>query len=113
MNDVLAVSDYKAELDHKLAHLHGEQHEQIRSLINEYNCVISDRPGCCENFVYKEHLKPDATPVQSHPYRLSPDHNKWLRGEMEELLAQDLIEPTSEEWASPVIVVAKPEKGKY
>jgi hypothetical protein len=44
---------------------------------------------------------------------MSPQQQEWLRGEIDQLLQDDLIEPSHCEYASPVILVNKPEPGSY
>ncbi len=97
----------------KIAHLNVNQGIKIRDIVNKYSQVISDKPGCCKDFLYKICLKPEARPAQSRPYRLSPSQHQWLREEINELIIDGLIEPSCSEWASPTLVVPKPEAGKF
>ena len=97
----------------KIAHLTVNQGIKIREIVNKYSQVISDKPGCCKDFLCKIRLKPEAKPVQSRPNRLSPSQQQWLREEINELMNDGLIEPACSEWASPTLVVPKPEAGKF
>ena len=97
----------------KIAHLTVNQGIKIREIVNKYSQVISDKPFCCKDFLCKIRLKPEAKPVQSRPYRLSPSQQQWLREEINELMNDGLIEPACSEWASPTLVVPKPEAGKF
>ena len=93
----------------KLKHLSTNQQADLKALLSQHTDVISDKPGCCQDFVYKIKLKEGSKPVQQHPYRMSPNQQKWLREEIDQLLRDGLIEPCTSEWSSPAILVPKPD----
>ena len=53
-----------------------------------------------------------ANPIKQHPYRLNPVKQKYLKQEIDYLLANDFIEPSNSNWSSPCILVPKPD-GSY
>ena len=119
INEIVSKVDNNKEkhvdeqmLEKKLEHLNLSQKDEIRKLVSEFSSVINDRPGCCINYTYNINVKDNAKPVHQNPYRMSPPQQQWLRTEIEQLLAEDLIEPSNCEWASPVVLVAK-EPGNY
>ena len=93
----------------KLTHLSTNQQADLKALLSQHTDVISDKPGCCQDFVYKIKLKEGSKPVQQHPYRMSPNQQKWLREEIDQLLRDGLIEQCTSEWSSPAILVPKPD----
>jgi RNase H-like domain found in reverse transcriptase/Reverse transcriptase (RNA-dependent DNA polymerase)/Integrase zinc binding domain/Integrase core domain/Zinc knuckle len=49
----------------------------------------------------------DAKPIYQHAYRQSPAMEAIIQKEIDELLANDVIEPSSSPWASPIVMVKK------
>lgn len=52
----------------------------------------------------------EAKPVCLPPYRASPGKRKIIEEQIEEMLKNDIIEPASGPWASPVVIVEVPSK---
>ena len=65
---------------------HGPSTEQTQHHIDTYNHV----------------------PIALPPYRLGPARLQLLRDEVDALLEQDIIEECESAWASPVVLVPKP-----
>jgi hypothetical protein len=57
-------------------------------------------------------LTPGARPVHAHPYLAGPQAREVEREEIERMLNQGVIEPTTSEWASPIVLVPKSD-GSY
>jgi hypothetical protein len=94
-------------MDSKASQLTVKQATKLKAVVQRFAGVFADKPGCAVGFEYSIRLKPDARPVAQHPYRLSPIHKQLLQQGVRQMLADDLIEPASQEWASPVIVIPK------
>lgn len=95
-------------LREKTAHLSDEQGRVFRSMVNVYSDVISDRPGCLKGYEHTIKTKAGAEPVKLSPYRMSPQQQAKLKVEIDQLLAEGLIEHSDSEWSSPTILVPKP-----
>jgi hypothetical protein len=54
-------------------------------------------------------LVPGAKPVQSQPYRAGPRAREAESVEVQRMLKAGVTEPASFEWASPVVLVPKPD----
>jgi hypothetical protein len=54
-------------------------------------------------------LTPGAKPVHSHPYRAGPRAREVEAAEVQRMLKAGVIEPSTAEWASPVVLVPKPD----
>ena len=54
-------------------------------------------------------LTPEAKPVRSASYRAGPKAHKAESEEVERMLRAGVIEPAQSEWASPVVLVPKPD----
>ena len=93
--DTCLLVDYEKLLLEKTAHLTTAS--EVLTLFNKYNSVISDKSGCAKDFVYKIRIKPGAQPTYTHPYCMSPQHQDKLRTEIDSLLKNGLIEPSTSE----------------
>ena len=51
----------------------------------------------------------DSRPIRKHPYILNPRKLKVHREEVEYMLENGMIEPSRSEWASPSVLVDKPD----
>ena len=51
----------------------------------------------------------DARPIKQHPYRVNPIKLEKLRQEVQYMLEKDIIEPSQSSWASPCVLVPKPD----
>jgi hypothetical protein len=54
----------------------------------------------------------DSAPIKQHPYRLNPTKQQQLKEEVQYLLDNNFIEPSTSCWSSPCILVPKP-NGSY
>lgn len=48
-------------------------------------------------------------PVCQHPYRVSPKEREVIKKQVDEMLADDVIQASNSPWASPVVLVKKKE----
>ena len=51
----------------------------------------------------------DARPIKQRPYRFSPQENEVVRQEIDKMLGAGIIRKSKSPWASPVVVVPKPD----
>jgi hypothetical protein len=51
----------------------------------------------------------DATPIKQHPYRLNPMKMEIMDKEIDYMLENNIIEPSTSEWSSPCILIPKPD----
>ena len=95
--------------DVKLKHLDPSKQKQTKRIVDRYSSVISDTPGCTESLKLKIVLKPNAKIIKQAPYRMSSTTQDKFKKELDQLIKDDLIEESSSEWASPCIVIPKPD----
>jgi hypothetical protein len=48
-------------------------------------------------------------PIKSQPYRTSPKENEIIMKEVEEMISNDIIEPSDAPWSFPVVLIKKPD----
>jgi hypothetical protein len=53
---------------------------------------------------------PGSKPVHAKPYRAGANARAAEKTEIDQMLAQNIIEPATCEWASPIVLVPKPDR---
>jgi hypothetical protein len=82
---------------------------EIQAVLDQYQDVFDD-PKTLPPERLLDHsipLLPNATPVNSKPYRYSPLHKDEIEKQVKQLLAAGLIVPSTSPFASPVLLVQK------
>lgn len=72
--------------------------------------LFSDLPGKTDLDQHATRLKEGMVPVAQTPYRLNHEKLKIVDQEIGRLLAQGIIEKCDSLWASPILLVPKPDK---
>lgn len=89
--------------------LQGPQKQQLLDLISDFSdCFATESKVRCTS-VTKHRILTDesACPVRQHPYRVSPTERDVIKCQVEEMLQDDVIQPSMSPWASPVVLVKK------
>ena len=106
-------SEIILHLDQYLSHLSQDQQHDVHNLLFQHQEVISDVPGQCS---VMEHditlINPRPSPVRQSAYRLSPSQKDAMRAEVDYLLQNRLAQPSKSPWASPCLLVPKPDGSK-
>uniref|UniRef100_A0A674PAM1 Gypsy retrotransposon integrase-like protein 1 n=1 Tax=Takifugu rubripes TaxID=31033 RepID=A0A674PAM1_TAKRU len=97
-----------AELDKSLSHLSSEHSEEIKSLISEFSSLFTDKLSCTDLLEHDIDVG-DSRPIRQRFYRVSPEKNKILEESVQYLLSNGLAEPSFSSWASPCLLVRKPD----
>ena len=86
--------------------LNNNQRQQLQQILTEFSEVLQNKPGHTK---LVEHRIETGTscPVKLPPYRLPQAYRESVQKEIQEMLEQDIIEPSSSEWAAPIILVKK------
>lgn len=105
-------SDVDASLDaiEGFDHLTSDQRHQLDDLVDRTFQNMGERLGCT---TLVEHvIKTDSPPIKQRHYPLSFALQVQVNKELEKMLADDIIEPSTSPWASPIVLVKKPD-GSY
>ena len=102
-------SDVLANIEKKVSHLSPEQKVEIVSVIFGNRQLFSDTPGRTD-LVDHDIDTGDNRSVKQHPYRANPFKMKILQDEIDYMMTNDIIEPSSSSWSSPCLLVPKPDK---
>ena len=93
----------------RIDHLNKEEKLEIKKLCFEFRDIFhSDQIPLSFTSEVKHHIRTiDDIPVYRKPYRLPHAFQKEADRQVEQLLAQDIIEPSTSAYNSPVIIVPK------
>lgn len=107
----LQNSDVLENLEQKFSHLSGKQQVEMTELVKDYGSIFPDTPSRT-NAAFHDIDVSDTPPIKQHPYRVNPLKMEYLKKEINYMLDNDIIEPSSSEWSSPCILIPKPD-GSY
>ena len=80
---------------------------EIMDMLSEFKDMWSGRLGKIDATKHRIELKPGARPTYQVPYRAGPIAREKEKTEIDRMLRAGVIEPTSAEWASSVVLVPK------
>ncbi|XP_023191398.1 uncharacterized protein LOC111608951 [Xiphophorus maculatus] len=104
----LSNSESLQKLDVLLSHLSEHHSKQLSELIYSFPGLFSDTPG---RTTWLEHDIDvgQVSPIKQHFYRVNMEKRKCLDAEVKYMLDNGIAEPSSSSWASPCILVPKPD----
>ena len=95
--------------DVDLEHVELRYQKRIRDMLRQYAHMWDGSLGEISTIEHRIDLTPDAKPVRSALYRAGPKARKAESEEVERMLRAGVIELAQSEWASPVVLVPKPD----
>ena len=105
----LQNSDFLANPNLKFQHLPLDQSSGLECLFREFPQLFGDVPQQSPLVEHDVVLVDGARPIKQHPYRASPWKQEALRKEVQSLMDHGLVEKSDSEWASPCLLVDKPD----
>ena len=97
------IQDIKVNRD-----LNESQTTEVRALLSSFTEVFTDIPGTTD-IVEHEIVLTSLHPVRSRPYPVPYALRNDIKSEIETMLRLDIIEPCTPSYASPVVIVKKPD----
>lgn len=88
-----------------------EQNQRLEQFLNQELELFKDIPGRTTLVEHKIRLKTD-TPIKQRYYPRNPAMQSVINEEIDRMLAEDIIEPSTSPWSSPLVLIKKP-TGKY
>ncbi|CAM5097664.1 unnamed protein product [Natator depressus] len=85
-----------------------KQRQQTQELCTSFTPVFSATPGRTER-AYHSIDSGDARPIRAQPYRMAPQAKTAIKREIKDMLQMGVIRPSESPWASPVLLVPKPD----
>ena len=95
--------------DVKLDHLEEKLRDKVVELLRKYANICDGTLGTLKGAVHRIEIVPGAKPVYQQPYRCGIERRKAEDAEVQRMLQAGVITPSNAEWASPVILVPKPD----
>jgi Reverse transcriptase (RNA-dependent DNA polymerase)/RNase H-like domain found in reverse transcriptase len=92
-----------------LAHLTPQEREKVLTMLRKHRTMWDGRLGRVHTTALHIQLTPGAIPAYSQPYRAGAKAREAEAVEIHRMLLAGLIEPATSEWASPVVLVPKPD----
>lgn len=88
--------------------LSHEEREQLTKLVNKWNQRRVKTLGCTSKV---QHVVDTGNhrPIKQRYYPVSPYIQKILNAELDEMLTEGIVVPSKSAWASPVVLVKKPD----
>ena len=103
------------DINHEKENTHIIQtshHIELEKLKSQFKDILQDVPGRT-TLVHHKIPTQDAPPIRLPPYRLAHHSKEFLRAEIQTLLKQGIIEPSSSPWAAPIVLVAKKDGSQH
>ena len=89
-------------------HLSNSEKELLFVLLMEYADVFSFHSDLGRTDLTKHHIDTgDSQPIHQLPRRISPARRQEVRQLLNEMLKNDIIQPSNSPWSSPIILVRK------
>lgn len=78
------------------------------NIIEQFKDISTDRKGLGRTNLITHRIDTgDAQPVRQRYYRMSPEKQRILTDQVDEMLSLDVVEPCESAWSSPVLIVYK------
>ncbi|KAK4312820.1 hypothetical protein Pmani_015831 [Petrolisthes manimaculis] len=95
--------------DH-LSYLPEAKTNDVVSILKEVPDVTADIPGSCDHTLHDVQLvSEEVQPIRQRAFRLNPEKTTIMKKEVDFLLEHGLAEPSNSPWASPSLLVPKPD----
>lgn len=82
-----------------------EQRKRLDELVDKAFEEIGDKLGCTH--LVEHVIRTDSAPIKQRYYPLSPALQKIVNEELNDMLAKDIVEPSTSPWSSPIVMVKK------
>ena len=94
--------------------LNQRQHQALAHLLEQNKDLFAKSMAELQQTNKGEHIiiTENVHPIKRNAYRSAPKENEFIKSEIDEMLKQGLIQPSTSPWSFPVVVVKK-KNGKY
>ncbi|UYV82700.1 hypothetical protein LAZ67_22000606 [Cordylochernes scorpioides] len=86
--------------------LSPKEQEDLKQILSKYADLFSPRLGRTNLAKHRIDTE-DAKPIKHKPYRVSPKERDIIKDQIDEMLKEGIIRPSSSPWSFPVILVKK------
>ena len=100
------LTDWEKEID--LSYIDDDKlRGHVLEMLRKHSSLWGGALGTIRATEHRIALEPGTKPIRSMPYRKGPAMRDTVAKEVNKMLNAAVIEPTSTEWASPVVLVPK------
>ncbi|CAC5409993.1 unnamed protein product [Mytilus coruscus] len=91
------------------------ERDQLVNLLENYSNVFLNggKLGNCDILQHEISMPCDQKPIRQRPYQIGNKQKQILENMIENMLKQDIIEPSTSPWAAPCLIVAKKNNSEY
>ncbi|VDH95366.1 Hypothetical predicted protein [Mytilus galloprovincialis] len=113
------IEDEGAVMNEILSHighdLNDKERDQMVNLLESYSNVFVNggKLGNCDILQHEISMPCDQKPIRQRPYKIGNKQKQILENMIEDMLKQDIIEPSTSPWAAPCLLVAKKNNSEY
>ena len=88
-----------------------EEQARLRCLLNEYRDIFAVQPDeLGHTNIVQHHIETgNHPPIRSRPYRVPHAQREVIDKHIDDMLHRNVIQPSASPWASPVVLVPKPD----
>lgn len=86
-----------------------KQEGLLKELVDRNIALMGNELGCTS--LVQHVIKTNATPIKQRYYPVSPVIQRQINIELDEMLRQDIVEPSTSAWSSPILLVKKKDGG--
>lgn len=102
------LEDGKPKLLFSYDHLSEEQKSTADDLISQFLNISYEERGLGRTAMTTHAIDTgDAAPIRQRYYRMSPEKQRILVEQLDEMLREDIVEPCESPWSSPVLLTPK------
>jgi RNase H-like domain found in reverse transcriptase/Reverse transcriptase (RNA-dependent DNA polymerase)/Integrase zinc binding domain/Chromo (CHRromatin Organisation MOdifier) domain/Integrase core domain len=95
--------------DVKLDHLDSKEKKAVLGMLEPHHSMWDGHLGTVAATPHRIETLQGTKPIHSQPYRAGHRARAAEKEEIDKMLAQGVIEPATGEWASPIVLVPKPD----
>jgi hypothetical protein len=105
-----SYSSITSTINELISHLPPTQQEQVQPVLLKHQQVFDiSKPSIMitNNLYHRIPIQPHHHPIQSYPYRKSAKETQVINEQVQEMLENHIVRPSSSSWSSPVVIIKK------
>lgn len=107
-NSSLLSSSLNNDFLHSYNSLSEDQKIIADDIVGQFTSISYEHKGLGRTSLIEHRINTgDAEPIKQRCYRLSPEKQRIITEQLDEMLSLDVVEPCESPWSSPVLVVGK------
>ena len=80
---------------------------QVLSAYRDVFALSTQDLGCATSIKHRIITEPGVVPIKSRPYRVRPQERAIIEEQIQDMLSNDIIRPSTSPWSAPVVLVKK------